>query len=948
MRNPHLKKLAHWVLAGASALTLAGSASAGLLAFPQSHTTVALLRDGDSYLGIDFLGWGPRWQSLAFQGTSTTTEGVTHMGGMARMKGSGAEVTIAADVAAVKPRQLRLAIDVSSSLDIPLTYIVAALDIPAAVFSNRTIAVRHANGTTNNVDLPLARQGLGPQVTGFTLTDGRGAQTTITIEPPCDVTSDGAARIILAGDRLAEFAPRKVILTLNLPEDVTYYADTRQVPNDPGFDQWWPFTPTPDFSKPSEISLADWIEAPAGKHGRITRQGEQLIYTGQPIKLWGLNLTYSTCAPEHALAEKRAAFYRKYGINSVRLHKFADGPGWAGIQSKDSAAEFDPAALDRMDYQVAKFKEAGIYVELSAHFGTLSLGPADSRDVPYLKEFGRFENNRVKTPASSFHYSPELQNVQIRQITNLLAHRNPYTGLTYAEDPAISAIEIINEQSILFFTSLLPLKQSASIRRYAAKRFSDWLGKKYGTQAALVKSWGKAAFDSFAPEVVVTDGEQIDKGNIVPVGNPWFWDPEQLAGSQAFRRQRLLDTLQFLYELQCEANQRYVRAVRQAGYTGEILGSNWQAGRAYSHYANLQSDARVGLIDRHNYFGGGGAGKIDDASTLAVPGAGLLSAGMEQVADRPFMMSEWIHVAPTEWGVEGPAIIGAYGLGLQGWDASYLFQNRDTGGFSDRIGREPYDVTAPQIMGVFPAVARQVLRGDVREATVVAPRYVHVPSLFEGRLGFQDEVKQTYDVKSFDTDRVPAAALAVARTVVAFTETNQPTPAFDLTPFRTPEGAYVSCNQQLRWYPGASRKDGHFTMDTPATKAVVGFAQDRVCELSEVTITPATRFAAIYVTAKATNATVATAKELLVVAIARARNTGMKVLDDSHLLSPGTAPIVMEPVKARIALRRAGTPTVTLLDHDGSRTEKTLPVRAGAFEIDGARDRTCYYLVSYP
>ena len=939
-----LKRL---VLVTGSAFVLTASALAGMVAFPQSQTSVGVLHDGDSYLEVDLAGWGPKWQFLGFHGTVAESNGVSHLGGVARVKASGAEVTLAAGVQAAGPRQLRLAIDVSSSLDTPLTCIVAAFDIPAAVFGNGPVEVRQAGGITNHVELPLLRKGLGTQVSTFILTDLRGAKTTVTIEPPCDVVSDGHARVVLAGNRLEEATPRTVLLTIELPEDVTYSADASRVPSDHGFDQWWQFAPKQDYAKPNEIGLADWIETPAGKHGRITRQGEQLVYDGKPIKLWGLNLCYGTCAPEHALADKRAAFYRKYGVNSVRFHKYADGQGWSGIQSKESAAEFDPEGLDRMDYQVAKLKEAGIYVELSAHFGALALGPADSRDVPYLKEFGRFENNRVKTPASGFHFSPELQDVQIRQITNLLAHRNPYTGLTYAEDPAICAIEIINEQSILFHTSLLPLKQSPTIRAYASKRFSAWLGKKYGSQAALVLAWGQPAFDCFGAEGFVTDGEQIEKGNIVPVGNPWFWDPEQLDGSQSFRRRRLLDTLQFLYELQCEANDRYVAAVRKAGYVGEILGSNWQAGRAYSHYANLYSDARVGLIDRHDYFGGGGGGKIADASMLAMPGSGILSAGMQQVAGRPFMLSEWIHVAPTEWGVEGPAIIGAYGLGLQGWDVSYLFQNRDTGGFSDQIGRDKWEVTTPQVLGVFPAVARQVLRGDVREAEAVAPRYVHVPSLFEGQLGFRDEVNQVYDVKSFDSDRVPAAALVVARAVVAFTATNQPTPTFDLAPYRTKDGAYVSCTRQLCWYPGASRKDGHFMMNTPATKAVVGFAQGRVCELGDVTITPATRFAAIYVTAKTANGTLAADKDLLVVAIARARNTGMKVLDDSHLLSPGSAPILMEPVKARIALRRLGTPTVTLLDHDGCRTEKTLPVHDGAFEIDGARDHTCYYLVSY-
>ncbi len=112
-----------------------------------------------------------------------------------------------------------------------------------------------------------------------------------------------------------------------------------------------------------------------------------------------------------------------------------------------------------------------------------------------------------------------------------------------------------------------------------------------------------------------------------------------------------------------------------------------------------------------------------------MPGSALLSSGMQQVADRPFMLSEWIHVWPNEWGVEGPAIIAAYGMGLQGWDVSYMFQNRDNGQFSPVIGRDQWDVTAPQVLGLFPAVARQVHRGDVKESELTATRYVHVPSL---------------------------------------------------------------------------------------------------------------------------------------------------------------------------------------------------------------------------
>jgi hypothetical protein len=712
---------------------------------------------------------------------------------------------------------------------------------------------------------------------------------------------------------------------------------------------WYPFDAESNPAR-GEIGLEDWIEKPAGLHGRITRQDDKLLYDGKPIQLWGLNLCYGSCAPDKPLADQRAAFYPKYGINSVRLHKFADGSGWAGIQSQESAAEYDPEGLDRMDYQVAKFKEAGIYVKLSAHFGTIKAGPADKRDIPYLEEFGRFDGkkNRIAVPHSAIFYSPEIQTLHIRQIVNLLDHKNPYTGLTYAADPAVAVIEIVNEQSILFYTSPEPLKASPTLRRQVGERFSAWLHKKYGSRQGLLKAWGERSFDSFQGDGFEPVGEDLDKGNILPIGNPWYWDPDQLAGSQAYRRQRLLDTLEFLTGLEREFYTRYVQAVRDAGYDGELLGSNWQAGRALSHFANLYADYEVGTIDRHNYFGGakrGDKGAVNNASMLSRAGSGSLSSGLQQVADRPFMLSEWIHCFPNEWGVEGPAIIGAYGMGLQGWDVSYMFQNSDNAAFSRALGGSTWDVTTPQILGVFPAVARQVLRGDVNEAEPLAVRNVHVPSLFGGRLGFDDKVTQGYDDKELDGNKVSARSLAAARSVVAFTPEWRETPGFDLRPCEK-DGFLVSSTGQLRWKEGPQ---GFFTMDTAATQAVVGFAAGRSCELSDVTIVLKSRFAAVYVTAQGKDETLADAGKLLIVAIARARNTGMQFNDvGDRLLAKGEAPILMEPVEAAITLKRSGPVRVRLLDHDGLATERTIDVENGTFQIDGRRDKTPYYLVEFP
>jgi hypothetical protein len=64
---------------------------------------------------------------------------------------------------------------------------------------------------------------------------------------------------------------------------------------------------------------------------------------------------------------------------------------------------------------------------------------------------------------------------------------------------------------------------------------------------------------------------------------------------------------------------------------------------------------------------------VNNAAMVSMPGSGLLSTGFQQVKNRPFFMSEWMSLIPTEWTAESSPLVAAYGLGLQGWDASYAF-----------------------------------------------------------------------------------------------------------------------------------------------------------------------------------------------------------------------------------------------------------------------------------
>ncbi len=922
---------------------VAARGESAFTAYSAAQAEVDISHRGEDHLKFGLVAWGPNWAWTGIDGAVQSDHGAAVGALTAKMSGTGVPVHIDFRAAKVSPKQIRLEYQLRAEAATGLTLLVATLS-PGKAFQGRE-AIVQSQGRASKVVCPFERRGLGSEVQSVRLADARGATTTLHFDPPCEIPSDGAARIVLAKDSLTAGETRRLAVTVELPDTVDWYPSAADVPDEPGIDTWYPWQAAGDTT-PSAIGMEAWADQPAGKHGRVVRRGDALAYNNRPIRLWGINLCYGACAPEKALAEKRAAFYGKYGINAVRLHKFADGPGWAGIQAKQSCVEFDAEALDRMDYQVAKFKEAGIFIKLSAHFGTLKLGPGDKKYVPYVEEFGAFrgDEQRIETPHSALHYSPELQRVQILQTVNLLKHRNPYTGLTYAADPVVAFVEIINEQSIVFYTSMAPLKASATLRKQVAARFCRWLREKYGSQAKLEEAWGgRPAFDGFKGDGFDAGGESLDKDNILPLGNPWYWDPDQLKGSQAFRKRRLLDSLRFLYELEVEFYRGFGRAAREAGYEGEFIGSNWQAGRAFSHFANLHADSLVGTVDRHNYFGGDQA----NASMLAKAGSGMLSSGMQQVADHPFMLSEWIHVFPSEFGVEGPAILGAYGMGLQGWDVSFMFQNGDNGTFSERLGREAWDVMAPHVLGVFPVVARQVRRGDVQTSDAVAVRNVDVTSLFEGRLGFDDRVSQGYDDKELDSSKVPARSLAVARSVVAFTDRSTGTPLFDMTPYEV-DGQLVSSTGQLRWKEADSRGSGWFTMDTPATKAVVGFAAGHALKCGQVTFETRSKFAAVYVTACEPDKTIESSRELLIAAIARARNTGMKFSPSGdRMLAAGRSPILMEPVKATITIRRSGSPKVFVLDHDGKMTGRELPIENGVFAIDGARDKSPYYLVRY-
>lgn len=172
--------------------------------------------------------------------------------------------------------------ELRTSKDVSLTCVVAAIAAPGPRFAKGKVVATGADGSARTVPLPLEKKGLGTAIRAAAWVDGEGRQTTIAIDPPRDVPSDGAARVVLAAGTFKPDAPSKTVITIDFSADLAWFALPDRLPIETGSDAWFPFAADAYFVKPSETGREDWIAAPAGKRGRIARRDDALIYDGKP------------------------------------------------------------------------------------------------------------------------------------------------------------------------------------------------------------------------------------------------------------------------------------------------------------------------------------------------------------------------------------------------------------------------------------------------------------------------------------------------------------------------------------------------------------------------------------------------------------------------------------------------------------------------------------------
>lgn len=225
---------------------------------------------------------------------------------------------------------------------------------------------------------------------------------------------------------------------------------------------------------------------PAGKFGAIRVDGHAHFVAGsERVRFLGVNITASSTLTAKNNAEKVAGRLAKFGVNLVRFHHMDNNFGAKSIinYAAGNSRSLDADNLDKLDYFIHQLKLNGIYINLnlinSRDFSAADGLPADISQLTW------------KQRHVLGYVSPTFRNLEKEFATQLLTHKNPYTGLTYAEDPAIAFVEINNENGIFqqYYDGSIdkwPQVFSAMLN----ERWNNWLAEKYASTATLEAGWG--------------------------------------------------------------------------------------------------------------------------------------------------------------------------------------------------------------------------------------------------------------------------------------------------------------------------------------------------------------------------------------------------------------------------------------------------------------------------
>lgn len=668
------------------------------------------------------------------------------------------------------------------------------------------------------------------------------------------------------------------------------------------------YIPEPSYPDlmPVDISFVFEDEKPAGKHGFIKVDGEDLRFEDGTLgRFWGVNFNGGACFPEHDYSPKVARRLAQAGCNLVRFHQLDaefDTPNiFAYTKGKrvSTTRVFDETSMDRLDYLIYCLKQEGIYcyLDMSTY--------RKFKEGDGVPEYEHLPDNARPWGITS----PCLIKLQKEFADMIWNHYNPYTKLKYNDDPVFVLTEIVNESDIFTNSS--------------------------GTKSDYVPAvYYENEFRGFFRDWLKENGKEYDWENC----DLFSKDPEMI-------------------DFKIYMTKKYYRemydSMRKSGCKIPITGTNW------THTSGLvKSQEEMDFTDSHHYFytwKWGNTERVCEHRPITGVPTVCSSLAKMKIANKPFFISEWDVPWPNSYRAEGPIYYAAVGA-LQGWAGfaihtySYGTRLEDMKVLgreqSSPVGGVPYREgifsvwNDPAKFGLFYHSALILRRGDVEkankkvaiqadklDATVTTAHKTQLEQHVCGTI-FDNKLPEGYDEIVNEADTIP---------------------------FEEP-AKIVSDNGQM--WRDLKKKLG--VIDTERTKVVYGTLSrggaaastrkntDTGIELNGLTVNAYTDFGVIAMSSL-TNDPIEKSNNILISAIGRARNSGAQ-FDGDKMIELGHAPIMAEVVAADIHLKiengdKLKVWGVNAEGYYAGKCPATYEDGVLSFRIGDELNPACYYLI---
>jgi len=711
--------------------------------------------------------------------------------------------------------------------------------------------------------------------------------------------------------------------------------------------QAWDFVPQADTLDPSAVLDLRYLnEKVAGEHGfiRLSPDGNSFVRgDGQPIRFWAAS---SSPRPEMDFAaQKRAAqFLAKRGVNFMRLGDNSIIPKAEGSEITD----VNEKALDEIFKGVAAMKSAGIYSMIIPYWAC---------QVKIQKSWGVTDPGTTN-PEGLVFFEPTMQKGFKAWFKALYTRKNPYTGLTLAEDPAVAIIEVQNEDSLLWW-GFSNIKGDAQI--LLRRLFADFLKKKYGSLEKARESWQNHG--SWSPD-------EWDKG--LP-GFMHAWDLTRdgraKKGKTPGFEQRAAAQTEFLARLMHKFNSEMAAYLRdELGCKQLINANNWRTSDVtMTQDAEYWSYTANDVIGRNFYVavyhkGVNDGWRIDaghyyaDVSMTRNPVG--LPINVKQPLGRAFLLPEILWVPPDLYQSEGPLMVAAQtalaGIDIACWSGSGI------GGWMDNTWFK-WVWNSPMTLGQFPAAALISRQGLVEAGKPAVVEHRRLEDLWERKTPILSE-ESGWDPNRDTGNITLTSSVKAALDPLAFL-VGAVRVVYDSDPAKTEVAdlaKYIDRkNKMVRSITGQIETDygkGVYRVNSPTAQAVVGFLRDAGPQhLADVDITCRNAYATIAVVPLDGKPIRQSGKVLVQVGTV-CRPTGWTVLptrarisgkqsDCFRILSGGKMPFQVENTEATITVANGRLTQAILLDINGMATQTPVEVKQSGGKATAMLPANTIYLV---